>query len=138
MRSGRKEIAIALLAASAVASIANAQTSYPCVNDAPNPYRQVAEWEQMPRHWAATNNVYVDGNDHIWVMDRCEPKGCVGSNESPIWELSADGKSMKNFGAGIFGLPAHGQARRRREHLGDRRRRQGRQGQSDLQVRSGR
>ena len=105
MRSGRKEIAIALLAASAVAGMANAQTSDPCVNDAPNPYRQVAEWEQMPRHWAATNNVYVDGKDHIWVMDRCEPKGCVGSNESPIWELSADGKSMKNFGAGIFVFP---------------------------------
>jgi DNA-binding beta-propeller fold protein YncE len=105
MRSAVKEIAIALLAAGAAAGMANAQASDPCVNDAPNPYRQVAEWEQMPRHWAATNNVFVDGSDHVWVMDRCEPKGCAGSKDSPIWELSADGKSMKNLGAGIFVFP---------------------------------
>ena len=70
MRSGLKEIAIALFATTVGVAAANAQASYPCVNDAPNPYKQVTGWEQMPRHWAPTNNVYVDGKDNVWVMDR--------------------------------------------------------------------
>ena len=99
MRSGHKEIAIALFATSLGVATASAQASYSCVNDAPNPYKQVNGWEQMPRHWTPTNNVYVDGKDHIWVMDR------PGSEGSPIWELSADGKVVKNFGAEIFTFP---------------------------------
>ena len=99
MRSGHKEIAVALFATSLGVAGANAQASYPCVNDAPNPYKQVNGWEHMPRHWAPTNNVYVDGKDHIWVMDR------PGSEGSPVWELSAEGKVVKNFGAGIFTFP---------------------------------
>jgi hypothetical protein len=102
MRSGYKKIAFAVLVTSAAVGFANAQTSYPCVNDAPNPYKQVTGWEHMPRHWAATNNVYVDDKDNVWVMDRCEARGCVGSEEAPIWELSADGKAMRNFGTGMF------------------------------------
>ena len=105
MRSGRQQVSIALLATTAAVGVANAQASYPCVNDAANPYKQVTEWEQISRPWAATNNVFVDAKDNIWVMDRCEAKGCVGSNGSPIWELSADGKAMKNFGAGQFVFP---------------------------------
>jgi DNA-binding beta-propeller fold protein YncE len=105
MRSVRQQMSIALLATSAAVGVANAQASYPCVNDAPNPYKQVTEWEHISRPWAPTNNVFVDGKDNIWVMDRCEAKGCIGSNGSPIWELSGDGKSMKNFGAGLFVFP---------------------------------
>jgi DNA-binding beta-propeller fold protein YncE len=105
MHSGRKKIAVALFATAAAVGLANAQASYPCVNDAPNPYKQVNGWEKMPRHWGPTNNVYVDGGDNVWVMDRCETKGCDGSEESPIWKLSADGKPAKNFGAGMFTFP---------------------------------
>jgi streptogramin lyase len=96
---------MALFAATAAASVAHAQASYPCVNDAPNPYTQVEGWTKMPRHWAMTNNVFVDAKDNVWVMDRCEPKGCIGSTQSPIWELSPDGKPLKNFGAGMFAFP---------------------------------
>jgi len=105
MRANLSRFAIALLATSALVGSAAAQSSSPCVNDAPNPYAQVTGWEKMPRHWAPTNNVYVDAKDNVWVMDRCQQKGCLGSEESPIWELSADGKSMKNFGAGMFAFP---------------------------------
>ena len=49
---------------------AQAQSSYPCVNDVPNPYKQVTGWAHMPRAWAPTNNVFVDGKDNVWVMDR--------------------------------------------------------------------
>ncbi len=65
-----------------------AQNSSPCVNDAPNPYHLVNDWAQMPRPWAPTNNVFVDAKDNVWVMDRCDDKGCLGSENSPIWELS--------------------------------------------------
>jgi DNA-binding beta-propeller fold protein YncE len=105
MRSKFNQFAIALFATTALVSAAHAQASYPCVNDAPNPYKQVNGWEKMPRAWAATNNVYVDGKDNVWVMDRCQADGCLKSNVAPIWELSPDGKPLKNFGAGMFAFP---------------------------------
>src|SRR2546428_15284 len=97
--------ATVIFAATALIGVAQAQSSYSCVNDAPNPYKQVTGWANMPRAWAATNNVFVDGKDNVWVMDRCEDKGCQGSHESPIWELSPDGKVLKNFGADMFLFP---------------------------------
>jgi streptogramin lyase len=77
----------------------------PCVNEAPNPYHMVNNWAHTIRPWASTNNVYVDGQDHIWVFDRCEDGGCVGSKMAPIWELSPDGDVVRNFGAGMFVNP---------------------------------
>ena len=90
----------AMLAVSVFAMAAQAQTT-PCLNEAPNPYHMVNDWAQTPRPWAATNNVFVDTKDNVWVFDRCEDKGCAGSSVAPIWELSPDGKVMKNFGAGF-------------------------------------
>lgn len=104
MRGSQTRLAMATLAASALAAVAPAQTGT-CVNDAPNPYHLVNDWAQMPRPWASTNNVYVDAKDNVWVFDRCEDKGCAGSNVAPIWELSSDGKVLKNFGAGMFVFP---------------------------------
>ena len=105
MRARLTRFAIALFATTAMVSAAHAQASYPCVNEAPNPYKQVTGWEKMPRAWGATNNVYVDARDNVWVMDRCGPDGCLNSMGSPIWQLSADGTSVKNFGAGMFAFP---------------------------------
>ena len=99
MRTELTRLAIALLATTACVAAAQAQTTA-CVNDAPNPYHMVNDWAHMPRPWAATNNVAVDAKDNVWVFDRCEDKGCAGSTVAPIWELSPDGKVMKNFGAG--------------------------------------
>jgi hypothetical protein len=98
-------LAMVIFAATALIGVAQAQSSYPCVNDVPNPYKQVTGWTHMERAWAPTNNVFVDGKDNIWVMDRCEDKGCLSSHEAPIWELSPDGKTLKNFGAGLFTFP---------------------------------
>jgi hypothetical protein len=110
-RSGRNQmhaeqtrLAAAILAITAFVAAVQAQTGT-CVNDAPNPYRLVNDWAQMPRPFAATNNVFVDAKDNIWVFDRCEDKGCSGSSVAPIWELSPGGKVMKNFGAGMFVFP---------------------------------
>src|SRR6202140_2641606 len=105
MRAGLTGFAIAMLTTTALVAVAQAQTSAPCVNDAPSPYRLVNDWAHTPRAWAPTNNVYVDGKDNVWVMDRCEDKGCLASSGMPIWELSSNGKVMKNFGAGMFAFP---------------------------------
>jgi len=104
MRMAQTRLALAILATTAFVAAALAQTGT-CVNDAPNPYHLVNDWAQTPRPWAPTNNVFVDAKDNIWVFDRCEDKGCPGSSIAPIWELSSDGKVMKNFGGGMFVFP---------------------------------
>src|SRR5258706_9862891 len=99
MRAEMKRLAVALLTTTAFVGAAQAQTG-PCVNDVPSPYHMVNDWAHTPRPWAATNNVFVDAKDNVWVFDRCEDKGCAGSSVAAIWELSSDGKVLKNFGAG--------------------------------------
>ncbi len=103
---GTKQMRLAMLAMSALVTTAYAQMQ-PCVNDAPNGYQVVNDWVQTPRPFAGVGSVYVDAKDNVWVFDRCGDKGCAGSNEAPIWELSPDGKVLKNFGAGLFVFP-HG------------------------------
>ena len=100
----KTRLAVTVLATTAFIAGVQAQTGT-CVNDAPNPYRLVNDWAHTPRPWAATNNVFVDSKDNVWVFDRCEDKGCPGSSVPPIWELSSDGNVMKNFGASMFVFP---------------------------------
>lgn len=104
MRALQTRLAVAILPVAVLIAAAHAQTTT-CINDAPNPYHLVNDWAHMPRPWASTNNVYVDARDNVWVFDRCEDAGCVGSSLAPIWELSSDGKVLKNFGAGMFVFP---------------------------------
>src|SRR6202171_3305100 len=104
MRAQQTRLVVAILTTTAFVAAAQAQTGT-CVNDARNPYHLVNDWAQMPRPFAATNNVFVDAKDNIWVFDRCEDKGCSGASVAPIWELSPSGKVMKNFGAGMFVFP---------------------------------
>ena len=107
MTTTLKRFALALLATSGLTAAAQAADSAPCVNEAPNPYQQQANWLQTPRPLAPTNAVTVDSQDHVWIFDRCSDKGCSASEESPIFEIGPDGKTMKNFGAGQF-ASAHG------------------------------
>src|SRR5437867_12581334 len=93
--------ATVIFAATALVGVAQAQSSYSCVNDVPNPYKQVTGWANMTRAWAATKNVFVDVKDNVWVMDRCEHKGCQGSHEAPISRWPPGGRVMKDFGAEI-------------------------------------
>jgi hypothetical protein len=100
-------IAMAMFTASACAMAAQAQASYACVNDAPNPYRLVPDWATIPRPWSHPLAVALDARDNLWAFDRCEEAGCAGSALSPIFELGPDGKTIRNFGAGLFVFP-HG------------------------------
>jgi hypothetical protein len=80
-------------------------------NDAPNPYRMVETWAQLPegRAWGAPIGVELDHSDgkSIWVFDRCGADNCTGSNVAPIMKFDSSGKLVANFGAGMFNFP-HG------------------------------
>jgi secreted PhoX family phosphatase len=106
MNTNQIRLTVAVLAMYVFVVPTNAQLQ-PCVNDASNVYQVVNDWAQTPRPFAQVGSVYVDAKDDVWVFDRCGDKGCSGSNEAPIWELSPDGKVLKNFGAGLFVFP-HG------------------------------
>ncbi len=92
------------------------------INSAPNPYRSVENWAQMPqgRNWGSTSGVDVDRDGtSIWVAERCGafappsqmkpgvPFACDGSNLAPILKFDASGKLVKSFGEGMFLFP-HG------------------------------
>ncbi len=97
MGSRLKAIALALLATTAAVGAARAQASYPCANDLPNPYRLETNWAQMPRGWNPINAITVDEKNNFWGVDRCETDDCKG-----VFEIGPDGKTLKNFGAGLF------------------------------------
>ncbi len=107
MRKAYSTLALALLASAGLAAAAHAQASYPCVNDAPNPYKMQSNWAQTSRPFGPTNAVTVDAHDNLWVFDRCGDDGCSKSNLSPIFEIGPDGKAKANFGSGQF-ASAHG------------------------------
>jgi sugar lactone lactonase YvrE len=103
MHASPTGFAVALLTVTVVAGAARAQSSYPCTatnGNLPNPYRQVENWASPPRPWSPINAVAVDPNNHLWAVDRCESEGCI-----PVIELGTDGKTLKNFGAGLFVEP---------------------------------
>ena len=104
MRPYLRRPAVILLLIASATTPAFAQTMA-CVNDAPNPYRMVTDWAHTTRPWAQTNNVFVDAKDNVWVFDRCQDGGCATSQVPPIWQLSATGNVVKNFGAGMFVFP---------------------------------
>jgi len=95
----RTKLAIALMISAVAVSTAHAQSSYPCAdtNQLPNPYRIVTGWAQTPRPWGPNNAMTVDARNNLWVVDRCPDDACV-----PVFQLSAEGRTLKNFGAGLF------------------------------------
>jgi sugar lactone lactonase YvrE len=82
------------------------------VNDAPNPYRTVENWAQLPagRMWGSLSAVEVDRDGKsIWVAERCGGNSaCLDSPAvDPILHFDASGKLVKSFGAGLLVSP-HG------------------------------
>ena len=114
--------AFALAAAIAVVGTeAYAQASAP-TNSAPNPYRAVENWAQLPegRSWGSTSGVDIDPDGtSVWVAERCgafappslmkpwTPFACDGSSIPPILKFDLSGKLVKSFGAGLLLFP-HG------------------------------
>jgi 6-bladed beta-propeller protein len=100
----------AMLAAAAFATApAPAQTAGD-PNAAPNPFKAVENWAQLPagRKWGMVIGVDIDRDGKgVWTFDRCGSNTCEGSNLAPIQHFDADGKLLASFGAGMFVFP-HG------------------------------
>jgi len=101
-------IALAMMLAG-FAGTAHGQASYPPPNDAPNPFKTIPNWGQLPegRKWGSTAGVAVAPDGNIWAYDRCGANGCDKSDLDPILEFDTSGKLLKSFGAGMFMMP-HG------------------------------
>jgi sugar lactone lactonase YvrE len=79
-------------------------------NSAPNPYRAVDNWPQLPqgRVWGMAIGLDIDRDGKsVWIFDRCGAKTCTGSQVAPIQKFDASGKLVTSFGAGMFNFP-HG------------------------------
>jgi len=83
----------------------------------PNPYRQVADWAQLPdaRTMGAVGDMDVDPDGiHMWAIIRCDASAperfgdeCVDSSLDPIIKFNAEGEVVASFGADMFIWP-HG------------------------------
>jgi hypothetical protein len=93
-------------------TLAHGQSTPAPVNDAPNPYRTVENWAQLPtgRMWGSTSAVEIakDGKG-VWVAERCGGNSaCLESpTVDPILLFDASGRLAKSFGAGLIVAP-HG------------------------------
>jgi sugar lactone lactonase YvrE len=99
--------AAALVALSGLGPKANADNG---PNSAPNPYRLIENWAQLPdgRTFGQTISVDVDRDGKsIWVVERCGGNTCAGSSLGPVLKFDPDGKLVTSFGAGLFVFP-HG------------------------------
>src|SRR5213592_13556 len=81
-----------------------AQSSPAPTNDAPNPYRTVENWAQLPegRKWGSLSAVEIDKDGKsIWVAERCGGNSaCLDSpTVDPILKFDSSGKLVKSFGA---------------------------------------
>jgi sugar lactone lactonase YvrE len=93
-----------------------AQTKVEPTNTAPNPYRTMEGWAQLPsgRTWGSTSAVDIDKDGRsTWVAERCGANTCWDADKgvmSPldvVLKFDASGTLVKSFGAGMFVFP-HG------------------------------
>jgi DNA-binding beta-propeller fold protein YncE len=113
-RSIATDVSALVFAAALVGAVlgphaAFAQASYPCVNDAPDPYQRGTSFAPLPdgRAWGSTAGVTVAADGTIWAYDRCGANSCAGSSLDPIIAFAPDGKVIRHFGGGLFQMP-HG------------------------------
>ena len=92
--------------------LAAAQSGPSPTNEAPNPYRTVENWAQLPegRKWGSLSAVEIDKDGKsVWVGERCGGNSaCIDSpTVDPILKFDSSGKLLKSFGAGMLVSP-HG------------------------------
>lgn len=100
--------ALTLVLASGGLSLGQADTRP--INSAPNPYRSVGAWGNLPpgRAWGGTSAVDVDRDGRsVWVAERCGANDCASSALAPILKFDENGTLVTSFGAGLF-LAPHG------------------------------
>jgi DNA-binding beta-propeller fold protein YncE len=98
-------------AAAAALMMAAADRGYSQSNDpnaAPNPYKMLASWAQLPadRKFGGVIKVQVDHSDgkSIWVFDRCGASECTNSPLAPLMKFDASGKFERAIGANVFAV----------------------------------
>jgi sugar lactone lactonase YvrE len=99
---------IAGFVSAAFSTLASAQATPSPTNDAPNPYKTVADWAKMPpgRTWGSTSAVDIDRDGKsIWVAERCGTNNCVGSALDPVLKFDENGNVVAHFGAGLVLSP---------------------------------
>jgi hypothetical protein len=98
------------LAAAVAASAGSVCAQAPDPNSAPNPYRMLDRWAQMPegRQLGAAIGVSIDRDGKsVWIYERCGGETCEGLHLAPIFKFDPDGKVVANFGADLVNWP-HG------------------------------
>jgi sugar lactone lactonase YvrE len=86
-----------------------AQSAAP-VNEAPNPYKTIADFFKMPagRTWGSTSAVEIDKDGRsIWVAERCGANTCLNSDLDTVLKFDANGTLVRSFGKGLMIFP-HG------------------------------
>jgi NHL repeat len=104
-------LGFAVVAAFAMSGDKSYAQGAPDPNAAPNPYRLDEGWAKLPegRKFGAFFGLSVDRDGQsLWAFDRCaSPDFCADSNLAPIFKFDRTGKTVANFGAGMFASP-HG------------------------------
>lgn len=73
-------------------------------------YEEVSGWIQPPnfRPMGAVSSVYPDGENNIWIAERCGQNSCVGrDNLAPVHLYDPSGRWLRGFGQAMFVWP-HG------------------------------
>jgi len=99
------------LAVGAIAGSASAQTpSMAPVNDLPDPYRAILQWQHLPegRVMGAAAGIDIDPDGRsVWVAERCGANSCKDSSLPMIMKFDPSGKLLRAFGTGALVTP-HG------------------------------
>ncbi len=108
MRSAGRNVVtgILTLAATVTFSWQNANSQ----NHAPNHYRAVEGWGELPdgRSWGSASAVAIGPDGTIWVAERCGANNCNEAHDvPPVMAFDMSGKRLKMFGAGLIIQP-HG------------------------------
>jgi sugar lactone lactonase YvrE len=80
------------------------------VNEAPNPYKTIADFFKLPtgRTWGSTSAVEIDKDGRsIWVAERCGANTCLNSDLDTILKFDTSGAVVRSFGKGMLIFP-HG------------------------------
>lgn len=102
--------ATSVVVACLVGSTVIAQETTVPVNEAPNPYKTIADYFKLPagRTWGSTSAVDVDKDGRsIWVAERCGANTCLNSDLDVILKFDASGALVRSFGKGMMIFP-HG------------------------------
>ena len=105
-------------------------------NDLPAALQDAPRLGQLPPGvpWAAVTAIEPAPDGTLYVIHRCFANSCAGPQRGADLKYDAQRQAARSWGEGDVHLPARRHRRSRRQPLGDRCARRGRQGTPGLQV----